>query len=146
MNLHGIVAPYIAVVNPPVLAGFFRSTGPVTQSNGVRLPSFAAPVQVSAQVQQLSSRDLRQVEGLNLQGYNVAIYLYGSADGVVRVTNKGGDIIGIPGGANAGIYLVTMVLERWADWTKVVATLQNQQPTGSLDFSDPNNSQYFPAL
>lgn len=125
MNLHGIVAPIIGVVNPSVPASFQQSTGSVTNPDGTRTPSFAVPVTVTAQVQELTTDELRQIESLNLQAHVVAIYLYGSADGVNRVTETGGDLITISAGTRAGLYLVTKVLERWPDWTKVAATLQS---------------------
>lgn len=124
MNLHGFVAPYIAIVNPMSPATFYASAGYTTAANGMRTPVFLPGAGVTAQVQELTASDLRQVEGLNLQTHVVAIYLYGSADGVNRINQKGGDLVIIPGGPNAGTYLVAKVLERWPDWTKVAGTLQ----------------------
>lgn len=148
MNLHGIASQIISAVNPMLLAVFEGSNGNTIADDGTQAAAFLPPVTVTAQVQQLTSQDLQKLEGLNLQRSGVAVYLYGIAAGVVRVQNKGGDIITIPNGASAGVYLVTTVLEQWPDWVKVAATLQNQpiDPTKapSLDFSDPNNSQYLP--
>ena len=124
MNLHAIAAPVIAAVNP-MIDGFIQfSTGNTKAPNGIRTGTYAAPVPASLQVQELTTDDLRQLEGLNLEGHTVAIYLYGSVDGVSRVNQKGGDLITVPTGSNAGTYLVTKLLERWPDWTKVAATLQ----------------------
>lgn len=125
MNLHAIVSGAINSVNPSITATFKASTGYGTNSAGKRTPTYAAPVSVTAQVQELSSRDLRQLEGLNVQGSSSAIYLNGFASGAVRVSRTGGDIITIPSGPSAGTYLVTAVLEQWPDWVKVSATLQN---------------------
>ena len=65
------------------------------------------------------------MEGLNQQGDQIAFYLNGEVDGLVRQRNKGGDLITISTGPLAGVYLVTLVLEQWNDWCKVAATLQN---------------------
>lgn len=123
MNLHGIASAAIAAVNPMVLISVEVSTGSTTLDDGTRVPAFAKPVVVSAQIQPLTGGDLRQVEGLNLQGEFQGIYINGHIDGLVRSENKGGDRITLVESGN--VYLVTMVLENWPDWTKVVATLQN---------------------
>lgn len=128
MNLHGIAGPIIAAVNPTISADFQRSTGSTTLASGKQVPTYADAVCVPAQVQALTYRDLLQLEGLNIEGSRVAIYLYGEANNVVRVTQKGGDLITIRSGANRGVYLTAQVLEQWPDWCKVAATLQNQDP------------------
>jgi hypothetical protein len=92
MNLHGIVAPAIATVNPFVSAIRRRSTGSTTQADGIQVPSFADTT-ISVQVQALTADNLRQLEGLNIQGAHRAIYANGSILGVVRVAAKGGDLI-----------------------------------------------------
>lgn len=78
-----------------------------------------------AQVQALSGHDLRQIEGLNLQGTLRAIYVSGSLQGVVRPLMLGGDLVILPDGT---VWLVTVVGEPWmtsAFWTKAILTLQN---------------------
>jgi len=125
MNLHAIVSGAIGSVNPFITANFQASTGYTTNAAGKRVPTYAASVPVSAQAQELTSRDLRQLEGLNIQGSSSAIYMNGIASGAVRVSRIGGDLITIPSGPSAGTYLVTTVLEQWPDWVKVSATLQN---------------------
>ncbi len=79
---------------------------------------------VDAQVQALTYDDLRQIDGLNLNGTRRAIYLSGELDGVVRSKLKGGDLITLSDGPNAGTWLVAHVLEQWEDWVKVAVTLQ----------------------
>lgn len=80
---------------------------------------------VRAQVQPMSYGELRQFEALNLGGNKIGIYLYGQFDGVVRPKVKGGDLVTIPSGPNAGTWLVVLNFEQWPDWCKVAATLQN---------------------
>jgi hypothetical protein len=129
--MHALVSPYIAAVNPMTAAILQISDGSTIAADGSRTPKYRVPTSnVSAQVQPLSSKDLRQIEGLNLQGYVVAVYLSGELDGLVRVQNKGGDLITIATGVHAGVYLVSMVLEQYPDWVKVAATLQNDSKVG----------------
>ena len=125
MNLHGIANPIIQAINPNVPATYQASAGTTTNADGTRVPAYAAPVTVSAQVQPLSSGDLRQLSGINLNGSQRAIYLFGDANALSRVTNKGGDLITLTDGANAGVWLVVQELESYPNWTKVCATLQN---------------------
>lgn len=121
MNLHKIVSPLIGAVNPHVKAMIEVSTGNTTAADGTRVPSFAKAVAVEVQVQPITGGELRQLEGLNLQGEFTGIYLNGHIDGLVRQDNKGGDRITLPDGK---VYLVTTVLEDWPDWMKVAVTRQ----------------------
>lgn len=130
MNLHAIANSVIAAVNPNIAVTLKQSTGYTTGPGAKRIPAYAAPVTVQAQVQALSGKDLRQIDGLNLQGTLAAIYLYGAVAGAVRGTGQGGDLIVVPSGAYAGTWLVTMVAEQWGDgvpaaWCKVIVTLQD---------------------
>lgn len=121
MNLHGIVAGVIGAVNPLQSLIVQVSTG-YTNTGGTRTPTFAKPVTVQGQVQSLTFSDLRQLEGLNVQGIQRAIYINGRIDGLVRSMNKGGDLITTEDGT---VWLVSHVLEYWPDWCKVAVTLQN---------------------
>jgi hypothetical protein len=125
MNLHSIVSGAISAVNPSMLVSVQVSTGSVKNADGTRVPTFAPPVNVRAQVQPVTFRDIQQLEGLNLQGIRKAIYLNGEIDGLVRVTNQGGDLITFPDGS---VWLVVMILEAFnltAGWTKAAIVLQN---------------------
>jgi hypothetical protein len=125
MNLHSIVSGPISAVNPSMLVSVQVSTGSAKSSDGTRTPTYAPAVTVRAQVQPVTFRDIQQLEGLNLQGVRKAIYLNGEIDGLVRVTNQGGDLITFPDGS---VWLVVMILEAFsqtAGWTKAAITLQN---------------------
>lgn len=108
---------------------------------------------VLAQIQPLSGQDLRQIDGLNLQGDKKAIYISGDLSGIVRLTAKGGDLVTLP---DSSVWLINNQAEPWsstAGWTKGIMTLQNQRSSGplaglppSLDFSKPGNSQYLAGL
>lgn len=126
MNLNAIAAGVISAINPFTPATLKISNGSTINADGSQVPRYLQPVvPVLAQLQSLTYRDIQQMEGLNLQGDRVAIYLNGEVDGLVRVNNKGGDLITIAAGPHAGVFLVAMVLEQWNDWCKVAATLQN---------------------
>lgn len=123
MNLAAMTMAQVAEVNPRTAASIQVSTGYATDASGKSVPQYAAPVDVMAQVQALTGKDLRQVEGLNLNGTVRAIYVYGELDGAVRVNQKGGDLLTFGG----QVWLTNLVVEQWNDWCKVVATLQNGQ-------------------
>lgn len=128
MNLHAIVGPIVAAINPFLPVTLQVSTGSTITADGTRVPTYAAPVVVQAQVQALTYRDIVQIEGLSLQGTRRAIYLMGDVEGLVRSQDKGGDLISFPDGS---VWLVAMVLEEWGAagspdvWVKVVVTLQD---------------------
>lgn len=128
MNLHGIVSGAIGTVNPFIAGTVKISTGSSTASDGTRTPTYTTYTDVQMQVQALTWKDLQQLEGLNLNGTRRAIYMNGRADGVVRSLMKGGDLIEIADGVNAGTFLVAYVLEAWPDWSKLAVTLQNEDP------------------
>lgn len=121
MNLHSIVRSAISSVNPDISVQVTFSTGYTTTPAGKRAPSYSSPVAMTAQVQALTSTDLRKLDGLNIQGSMRTIYLSGSLTGVSRLQQKGGDLVTLPDGT---IYLTTMVIEQWPDWVKVAVTQQ----------------------
>lgn len=124
MNLHGMASGAINVVNPFVLGSIQISTGSIQSptGDGTLIPTYRTVPQVPMQLQNMTTHDLRQVEGLNLAGVNNTIYVQGSVNGLVRQINKGGDIITFPDGT---VWLVEAVLESWPDWCKLAVVLQN---------------------
>lgn len=129
MNLHGLVAGMIGTVNQQIPIIVRTSTGNVTNPDGTRIPRYASPVTIYAQVQDLSTKDLHQTEGLNLSGTNRSLYTNGRVDATVRVLLKGGDVIVLPDGT---VWLVVAVPENWPDWTKAVIVLQNDSSSVAL--------------
>lgn len=128
MNLHALVSGSVAAVNPHVTVSVQVSTGSTVQADGTRVPTYAAAVDVPAQVQPLSFRDLQQMDSLNISGTRKAFYLYGRVDGLVRDERKGGDLITM---ADGTVWLVALISEQWyegatAAWCKALATLQNE--------------------
>jgi hypothetical protein len=125
MNLHSLVAPAIAAINPFVPITVQVSIGATSNPNSSRTPTYEKFTNVSAQVQQLTAKDIAHLDGLNIQGSMRKIYVNGNIDAIVRFNQKGGDLITMPDGV---LYLTTAVLERWPDWCAVSITLQNPKP------------------
>lgn len=119
MNLHGIASRVISAVNPMIAITVNVSTGYTTSADGTQVPTYS-PLSTTGQVQALSGKDLRQLEGLNIQGVSEKAYLNGNYEGVFRVLGKGGDLL-VFGGRT---YLVIAVLERWPDWCSVALMMQ----------------------
>ena len=125
MNLRGLANKYTRLTNNNIQVNWVQSTGYVTDDAGKRTPT-TITLTVEAQVQALSTSDLQQVDGLNMTGVMRTVYLYGNAAGVVRVDQIGGDILRFPEVPNGTVrnWLITKVVETWAEWSKVIVTLQ----------------------
>lgn len=147
MNLQGIAAPFARAVTPAIPANLFLATGEVvTAADGSRTPRYQTKIGVLADVQAASSGDLRQLDGLNIQGVERVAYLSGDVSGLNRTRGKGGDLLvfqsapGIPasllGPKGTGTWLVAAVLETWDSpgWCKVALTMQVATP---LDVNTP---------
>ena len=125
MNLHAIAGPIIAAVSPPQLLSFQTSTGYTTNPDGSQVPAYSTPTQIWCDVQPLQFGDLRQMEGLNIQGERRIVFLSGNAQGAVRPLARGGDLVTLPDGT---VWLVAYVFEDWYavnGWQKICITLQN---------------------
>lgn len=125
MNLQAFTIGVISAVNPQTAANLYFSTGPgPTQPDGSQQPGYSSPTFISAQVQPMSSGDVRKLDALNIQPVNEKIYITGSLSGVERLSQKGGDLVVLENGAT---YLVVAVLEDWnsAGWCSVAVKEQN---------------------
>ena len=120
MNLHGIAAPAIGIVNPFVSAQLIASTGDMINADGSVTPGYAAPVTLQVQAQELSFKDLQHANNLNLQGILKSIYCPGTVSAVNRVSGTGGDKIVI----GSSTYLAVAISEQWPDWCRVIGQLQ----------------------
>jgi hypothetical protein len=130
MDLNGLVSSVVGAVNPRIWVGLQRSTGVSTPSaaNAFKaVPTYAASVQVLVQIQPLTWSDLEHNDGLNLNGTRSKFYVEGQVRGVVRATGQGGDLLTVPSGPYAGVWLAVLVLEGFdsAGWTAVACVLQN---------------------
>lgn len=126
MNLHQTVRGAIGAVNPDVLGSVLLSTGYTTGGAGKRTPTYDRIDRMPMQIQPLSPMDLKQLDSLNIQGVERAVYINGAPVGVDRRDVKGGDLIEVLGAR----WLVTVVLEPWdsAGWSKVGVTKQIDPP------------------
>ncbi|HDT4930479.1 TPA: hypothetical protein QHR04_004485 [Enterobacter kobei] len=119
MNLHQIVRGAITTVNPDVPGVLKVNSGFTTAPGGKRVQSYT-DVDVMAQMQELSSTDLKQVDAINVQGILQSVYLNGNFNGINRPNQKGGDILTVDGQE----WLVVKVPELWPDWCRVIVNLQ----------------------
>ncbi len=127
MNLHGIAAPLIGVVNPFIPVTIKVSTGYSTDDDGTRVPSYSFLYNVPAQIQALSFGDLRQLDGLEINGEKRKIYLNGQFDSVNRPRGTGGDLITFPNGNTYPFgtsWLIVQSLEQFPDWCSLAVTQQ----------------------
>jgi len=121
MNLHGLVRSAIGQINPHTMGTIQPSAGSTTAPDGKRVPAYGPAVTVPMQVQALETRDLMQLDGLNVQGSTHKVYLDGDLEAIVRVSQRGGDLVTLP---NGQVFLTTVVLEAWPNWTSAAVTLQ----------------------
>lgn len=125
MNIRGLANKYTQITNKNIQINWVQSNGYTTDDAGARMPK-TITLTVPAQVQALSTSDLKHIDGLNITGVMRSVYLYGNAAGVVRADQLGGDILVFPeapGCCNRN-WLITQVMETWPDWCHVVVTLQ----------------------
>lgn len=120
MDLRGIANGVSSTVNPNKTVTVNRSTGFTIGAGRKQVPSYAKPVTGPAQIQALDANDIKQLDGLNIQGTVRAIYLRGVLAGVIRPDQTGGDTVEIDGQT----WLVVKVLEGWPTWTKAAIVLQ----------------------
>ena len=127
MNLNAVAFGLTRAVNPPAGAILWIGTGEYeTAPDGTRTPKWAAKFPVLIDVQEATSHDLKQLDGLNIQGVTNVAYVNGTLDAVNRVRRKGGDMITLTGSGEN--YLTVAVLEQWPEWCKVALTLQLNPP------------------
>lgn len=126
MNLHGIVRSVINVVNVDILALVQKSAGYTTDAAGKQTPQYTDVPDVRIQVQAQTGKDLKHIERLNIQGVLRSVYMYGNTQGVVRVDEKGGDLLHFPQVPGDAVqkWKVVAVVETWPDWSKVIVCLQ----------------------
>lgn len=120
MDLRTIANSVSSTINSNVIVTLLRSTGYTIGDGRKQVPTYASPITGPAQLQALDSKDLKQLDGLNIQGTIKAIYLRGVFAGVIRPTGVGGDVIQIDGKN----WLIVKILEGWTLWTKAAIVLQ----------------------
>jgi hypothetical protein len=100
----------------------------VSQAQTVGSVAMTTALVLMAQIQAMTFADLHQIDGLNIQGNKRGVYFFGSIEGIVQPTQKGGDLVTFPDGS---VWLVSLVLESWLNdvtktgWCKCVLVQQN---------------------
>lgn len=141
MNLHAIVGPAIAAINPMTIGSLAVSTGSTIAPGGRQTPTYQIFTGVQMQVQAFTARELQHVDHLNLQGLVRGVYMNGDIEGLERFAGKGGDVLLFtnPQTGLTGAWLVEEVMETWDQdgWCRVIVTLQNSIGPfiPALDFS-----------
>lgn len=120
MDLRSIANAASSSVNPNRTVTLLKSTGFTIGAGRKQVPTYADPVTGPAQIQALDGKDLKQLDGLNIQGTIRAIYMRGALAGVIRANEIGGDLIQF----DNQNWLVVKILESWPDWTKAAIALQ----------------------
>ena len=131
-NLRSIANRYTRSINPNFPATLFISTGN-TIVNFVQVPAYTK-FSIFAQVQPMTSGDIRQLDALNIQGAEKIIYLNGAALAINRIKQLGGDLVVFaPGTIPEGdTWLICASLEQWSGtWCKVAVALQDDIPDPS---------------
>lgn len=120
--MHAVASAIVSAINPTILGTVRVSTGASTAPDGKQSPTYATTANVPMQVQALTSGELKQLDGLNLQGVKHGVYLYGEVEGIARARGKGGDLLTFRGRD----WLVAEVLENWnGRWCKVAVVEQS---------------------
>lgn len=120
INVRSVANMVSSMINPNELVTVLLSDGYTIGAGAKQVPKYKTPIVGYAQIQALDSEDLKQLDGLNIQGKIKAAYLYGELAGVVRPNQTGGDIVQ----RGAENWLIVKVLEGWSTWTKVAIVLQ----------------------
>jgi hypothetical protein len=122
MDLHSAVSSAIGGVNPFIPVVLRTSSGYAysLSGDGTRVPVFADPVTVQAQVQAFTNKEIEHLNNMNIGGILKKLYIHGKVESLDRKDGTGGDLITWDGDT----WLVVHVLENWPDWT--AAVLQKQ--------------------
>ncbi len=125
MDLHGIASGAIGTVNPFEDVTLKISSGWTQLPTGGQKPRYVSPAPTrNAQLQPLQGNDLKQLDGLNINGTKLKGWFYGEVDAIVRMLNKGGDLVIRADGTS---WKVVFVFEQWPDFCSVCLVLQDGQ-------------------
>ncbi len=122
MNIRALANIATQTVNPNELVNVLASNGYTIGSGCNQIPLYHDPVAGYAQIQALDGEDLKQLDGLNIQGTIRAIYLRGNLAGVIKPYQVGGDLV--KRNNDTETWLVVKVLEHWPTWCKCAIVLQ----------------------
>lgn len=127
-NVRTLANNTIQTINADVPATLMISTGNTTDPTTYKQVPVYDSSPAMAQVQPVTTGDLRQLDALNIQGAEKVIYLNGVAAAINRVKKYGGDLIIFADGLvpEGNTWLVKANLEQWGGtWCKVAVVLQD---------------------
>lgn len=121
MDLRSIANNAVQTINSDISVVVQISTGfTIDPTNSKQVPTYNE-ISGFAQIQALDADDIKQLDGLNIQGTIRAIYLRGALAGVVTPNQTGGDLVLF----DNQTWLVVRVLESWPTWSKAAIVLQS---------------------
>ena len=130
-NLRAAANSVTRAINPNYPATLFISTGNTVGADFKQVPTYDQ-VPIIAQVQPVTQDDLKQLDAMNIQGADKIIFLNGASFGVLRIKQRGGDLIVFAANTlpEGDTWLVKANLEQWSSstWAKVAVVLQDTPP------------------
>lgn len=126
MNLRGTANSVTTAINPNITGAWLQSAGYTVGADFKQVPSYNTYADLLLQVQELTQADIRQMDGLNIQGVLKVVYINGLPLGVARTLGQGGDLLQFPlaGESTVRDWLVVRVKEQYPDWASVIVCLQ----------------------
>lgn len=127
INVRAAANAAIQIVNPNEGGWLYRSTGnTIDPTTRKQVPSFAPAESVRLQIQPVDGPNLRHLDGLNIEGVPRSVHMWGNTQGVVRVSQQGGDLLyfrDVPTGT-LRVWKVVKVVETWPDWCHLIVVMQ----------------------
>ena len=136
MNLHAIVRGAVTALHPDEAVTLYQSTGQTNELGRV-IPTYAEPLAVQAQIQNLSADELAQQEEASRTSQTRKAYLFAPSPalppaGIIRPLGRNGDFIQR---ADGTWWLVTALAEDFtaSGWVCVNITQQVEPPALGVD-------------
>lgn len=123
IDVFGTASGVLGIVNPATTVTVVCFDGEYDNPDGSTSKQRFS-LEVTADIQAVSSGDLEHVANLNQQSEMRAVYVRGGLKGLSRPLRVGGDILRFYGSD----WLVTQPVEEWGygEWSKVIVTRQTQ--------------------
>ena len=123
INLRNVVRGAITGINNDITAVLHKSTGYTVLPGGVQQKTYT-DINLTIQVQPVSSKDLAQFDWITQQDTVRAVYLNQRALGLVRYDRLSGDVIEFDDNGQTKQWRLVQPLEQWSSWTKVLVVMQ----------------------
>ena len=123
INLLNVVRGAITGINNDIHAVLHKSTGYTVLPGGIQQKTFT-DINLTIQVQPVSSKDLAQFDWITQQDTVRAVYLNQRALGLVRYDRLSGDVIEFDDNGQTKQWRLVQPLEQWSSWTKVLVVMQ----------------------